>query len=260
MNVIIAVDDVFFAHQRAEERQRRFNSVDHDFIERTLEPHQAFGARLSMHDQLADEQIVVGRNRVALIDRGIDANTEASRRVVVQDFPGRRTESDRIFCIDAAFDGVAVKFHVALLDGEVGSSGNADLLENQVNVGDHLGHRMLDLNACVHLNEVEFAVLIQEFDGADTEILDLAHCLGDRLADRLARAGIERGRGAFLPDLLVTPLQGAVALAEMDGISMAVTEHLNLDVAGALEIFLDIDCVIAERGLGLGAGGRKRGR
>ncbi|MNC89464.1 hypothetical protein D3C83_54040 [compost metagenome] len=119
---------------------------------------------------------------------------------------------------------------------------------------------MLDLNACVHLNEVEFAVLIQEFDGTNAEILDLAHGLGDRLADRLARAGIERGRGAFLPNLLVTPLQGAVALTEMDGLSMAVTKYLNLDMAGAFEIFLDVDRVIAKSRLCLGAGGRKRAR
>ena len=52
----------------------------------------------------------------------------------------------------------------------------------------------------------------------------------------------------------------AVALAEMDGVALAVAEHLDFDVAGALEIFLDIDGVIAERGLGLGARGRKRGR
>src|SRR5262245_44306168 len=58
----------------------------------------------------------------------------------------------------------------------------------------------------------------------------------------------------------MTPLQGTVALAKMDGVPLAVTEHLNLDVAGAFEIFLDIDRVIAEGGLGLGAGGRKRGR
>src|SRR4029078_9930679 len=176
-----------------------------------------------------------------LIDCGIDANTEASRRGVVQDFPGRRAKSDRALCIDAAFDGVAVKLHIALLDGEVGSGGNSDLLEDQVDVGDHLGHRMLDVNACVHLNEVEFAVLIQEFDGTDTEILDLAHCLSDRLADRVPRIGIDGGRWNSLPNLLVTPLQGAIALAEMDGVAMAVTEHLNLNVAGGPQRVLCVE-------------------
>ena len=117
---------------------------------------------------------------------------------------------------------------------------------------------MLDLNARVHLDEVEFAVLVEELDGADAEIADLAHRFGDRLADRVARAGVERGRGAFLPDLLVAALQRAIALAEMDGMALAVAKHLDFDVARALEIFLDIDGVVAERGLGFGARGRKR--
>ena len=84
--------------------------------------------------------------------------------------------------------------------------------------------------------------------------------LGDGLADLVARCGVERGRGAFLQHLLVAALQRAVALAEMDGVALAVAEHLDLDVARLLQIFLEIDRVVAERGLGFGARGRERGR
>ena len=66
---------------------------------------------------------------------------------------------------------------------------------------------------------------------------------------------VERGGGALLPDLLVAALQRAVALAEMDGLALAVAEHLNLDVTRLFEIFLEIDGVVAERRLGLGARG-----
>ncbi len=69
------------------------------------------------------------------------------------------------------------------LKREVVAGGDADLLEDQVDVGDHLGHRMLDLDARVHLDEIELAVLVEEFDGADAEIADLAHRLRHRLAD-----------------------------------------------------------------------------
>ena len=121
-----------------------------------------------------------------------------------------------------------------------------------------LGHRMLDLDARVHLDEVEAAVLVQELDRADAEIFELAHGLGDGLADLVAGGGVERGRGAFLPDLLVAALQRAVALAEMDGAAAAVAQHLDLDVARAREIFLEIDGVVPEGGLGLGARGGER--
>ena len=90
---------------------------------------------------------------------------------------------------------------------------------------------MLDLNARVHFDEIELAVFVEEFDGADAEIGDLAHRLGDDFADLVALRGVERGRGAFLPDLLMAALQRAVALAEMDGVALAVAQHLNFDVA-----------------------------
>ena len=35
---------------------------------------------------------------------------------------------------------------------------------HDVDAGDHLGHRMLDLDAGVHLDEVELAVLVQELE------------------------------------------------------------------------------------------------
>ena len=78
---------------------------------------------------------------------------------------------------------MAVEFDVALRQREIGAGADADLLEDEVDVGDHLGHRMLDLDARVHLDEVELAVLVEELDRADAEIFDLAHRLGDGLAD-----------------------------------------------------------------------------
>ena len=151
---------------------------------------------------------------------------------------------------------MTVKFHVALPDCEFAAGGDANLFEDQVDVGDHFGDRMLDLNARVHFDEVELAVLVQEFDGADAEIADIAHGFCDRLADHIARAGIERRRGAFLRNLLVATLQGTIAFTEMDGMTLAVAEHLDFDMARALEIFLDIDDIVAKCGLGLGARGR----
>ena len=37
---------------------------------------------------------------------------------------------------------------------------DADLLQDKVDIGDHLGYRMLDLNPRIHLDEIEFAVLV----------------------------------------------------------------------------------------------------
>ena len=44
----------------------------------------------------------------------------------------------------------------------------------------------------------------------------------------------------------------------MDGLAFAVAQHLDFDVAGLFQIFLDIDGVVAEGGLRLGARGGER--
>src|SRR5262245_433488 len=119
---------------------------------------------------------------------------------------------------------------------------------------------MLDLDTCVHLDEVKLAVLIEEFDGTDAEVLQFTHRARNRLTNGVSGRDVERGRGALLPDLLVAALQRAVALAEMNGAALAVAEHLNLDVTWLLQVFLEIDRVISERGLGLGACGGERVR
>src|SRR3977135_1744127 len=105
---------------------------------------------------------------------------------------------------------------------------------------------MLDLDAGGHLDEVELAVLIEELHSADAQIFYLPHRGCDRAADLRACRGIERGRGAFLPDLLMASLQRAIALTEVDCAAPAVAEHLDLDVARLLQIFFQVDRSVAE--------------
>ena len=62
---------------------------------------------------------------------------------------------------------------------------------------------------------------------------------------------VDGGGGSLLDDLLVTALQRALALAEVDAGAVPVGEHLHLDVTGAVEVALDEDAVVAERRGGL---------
>lgn len=110
---------------------------------------------------------------------------------------------------------------------------------------------MLDLQAGVHLDEEELAVFPEEFDGADAEVADGGDGLVDGLADGDSFGGRQGGRGGLLEDLLVTALQRAVALAEVDHIAVAVGDDLKLDVARLLEVALHIDGAVAEGGGGL---------
>ena len=100
---------------------------------------------------------------------------------------GRGAEGEGIFRIDAAFDGMAFEHDVLLRRMSSGAAGgDADLLAHDVDAGDRFGDRMLDLQARVHLDEIEAAVLVQEFDGAGAQIAQLGERLGDDAADLVA--------------------------------------------------------------------------
>ena len=138
-----------------------------------------------------------------------------------------------------------------------GSRGDAQPFD-EVEAGDHLGDRVLDLQARVHLHEVETAVLLG----------DELHRAGPRVRDRLRRG---HGGGAdlllarrssapgLLDDLLVPALHRAVALEKMHDVAVRIAEDLHLDMARALQIALDQHPVVAERGLCLALGRLQRG-
>ena len=128
--------------------------------------------------------------------------------------------------------------------------------------GDHLGDRVFDLKAGVHLHEEELVRPIRgddEFDGACAGVVHAASGIAGGRADARPGRRIEQGRRRFLDDLLVTPLQAAFALAEVDHVAVPVGEHLHLDVPGVQHKPLDKQRVVAERRRRLPTRARQRG-
>src|SRR5271165_1950308 len=77
--------------------------------------------------------------------------------------------------VDAALDRMSAEHH-RMVDDLVHfrARRNHDLRLHQVHVGGHLRHRMLHLNARVHLDKVQAAVLVhQEFNGPGVHIANL---------------------------------------------------------------------------------------
>lgn len=106
---------------------------------------------------------------------------------------------------------------------------------------------MLDLDARVHLHEVEAAIRVeQELDGAGVDIAHAAHRLERGLTHRLARFLVDDGTGRLLNELLVTALNRAIALAEVHGVAMRIGDDLNLHMTRTADEFLEIDLVVAE--------------
>ncbi|KAK1238641.1 hypothetical protein MKX07_004217 [Trichoderma sp. CBMAI-0711] len=151
----------------------------------------------------------------------------------------------RVLGVDAGLDGGAPLAHL-LLDLGLGqrqllAGGDAELPLDEVQAGDHLGDGVLDLQARVHLHEVELAAVLVE-DELDRAGADVAHGLGGlaRLVPQvLPRGLVEVGRGRLLEHLLVPPLDAAVALAQGDGVAVLVGKDLHLDVARAHNVLFD---------------------
>src|SRR5690242_8088826 len=112
---------------------------------------------------------------------------------------------------------------------------------HEIDAGDCFRYRMLDLQARVHLDEIELAILVEELDRAGAGIAEISNGLGTDAADAGPFLGVERRRIGLFPDLLVAPLQRTVALAEMHAAAKAVAEHLHFDVPRLLQVLLDVD-------------------
>ncbi len=105
---------------------------------------------------------------------------------------------------------------------------------------------MLDLDAGIHLDEEECAVLIEEFECAGAAITDPPAGLDATLPDTRDQRAIDAGGGGLLDDLLVPALKRAVAVAEPEIVAVLVAQNLDLDMARFFEEFLDVDGGVLE--------------
>ena len=101
----------------------------------------------------------------------------------VQPAGGGQEPAPRVLGVEPRLDGVAGDGRPADLVGQRLPGGQQELQADQVEAGDRLGDRVLDLQAGVDLEEDELALGgEQELDGAGTDV-------ADRLAQRDRRRG-----------------------------------------------------------------------
>ena len=106
---------------------------------------------------------------------------------------------------------------------------------------------MLDLEPRVHFEEIEIAVAVDdELDRAGRAVSDRLRERHRLRAHRRPRRRVEERARRLLDDLLVAALDRAFALAEMHDVAVRVAQHLDLDVARLLDVFLDEDAVVGE--------------
>src|SRR5277367_7139817 len=113
---------------------------------------------------------------------------------------------------------------------------------------------MLDLQACVDLEEVEVVALDQELGGARAGVMRRA-CEFQRSVDHFRPHLVGQSRcRRLLDNFLMPPLDRAIALAECNNVAVFIAENLDFDMPRAREVLLDEYPAVAECGSRLARG------
>src|SRR5712692_10983632 len=247
VGVEVAGDEERMVHQPAMEVEIGGQlAADGEFVERAAHPRDRLMAVAAPRRELGDHRVVIDWNFGAGVDARVDADAGAVGKMHRVDAARRGNETGgRVLGIDAAFDGRAVLREIALRKRQRFARGDLDLRLDQIDAGHEFGDRMLDLDARVHLEEVEVAVRVGEkLDGAGAYVVDRARGLDGDLAHRAAHLGGDEGRGRLLDHLLIAALDRAFALEDMNDVPVMVAEDLHFDVARAAQIFLDVQAAV----------------
>src|ERR1700722_15492583 len=226
-----------------------------------------------MRDHLGQQRVVVGRHPCPRLHMRVPPDPSACARVLVpltsHASPSLRVSSTphadrehraadrsrarpevagRVLGVDPALDRVAIERDVLLPQPQRPPLGDRDLLGDQVQPGDRLGDRMLDLDPGVHLQEVELAAVgvDQELDRARAPVPEVRP-EGDRRRPQPApQARLQPGGRRLLDQLLVPPLHRAVPVAQVDD-PLPVAQDLHLDMTPALHVPLEVHPRVTER-------------
>eukprot|EP00042_Codosiga_hollandica_P056848 m.828564 g.828564 ORF g.828564 m.828564 type:complete len:303 (-) comp59439_c0_seq1:167-1075(-) len=205
--------------------------------------------------QLGDHGVVVHGHGIALLDASFNAEVRGwGRRAQVLQRAGAGNEVlGRILGVDASLESMSALLDLLLRHRQRESRRSQKLPFNKIGVRHHLRHWMLNLKASVHLHEV---VLVrfrvhQELHSSGTNVVHRLGCSHGRPAEMLSQLFIQVRSGALLDDLLVTALDAAVTLVQVNGVAEGVCEDLHLDVTGTLDVLLDEDASVSKGAFGL---------
>ena len=246
------------------------DAVDAGVGQRGRQAGHGLGPGGGVDDDLGQHGVVVGAHHAAGRHPGVDAHAGPVRGEGegVEVAGRRQPPGGRVLGIEAGLDGVA---HGPPGHGLVDlvrkgrAPGDEQLEADQVEAGDRLGDRVLHLETGVHLQEVGLPVarpvapgVEHELDGAGVDVADRPGRGHRGIGQAGPQLGSDHRRRRLLDDLLVTPLDAALALEQGDRVAVGVGQHLDLDVAGRGDVPLEEHGPVAERRRGLAPGAGQR--
>src|SRR5579883_1503857 len=253
VGIEIAGAETLVTHERSVKWDRSLNAFNDHLVQAGLHPVNRLFPIIAEGDELTNERVVVWWDLVTGVNVRIESHTVTTRSMEAGNGTGRRTKIFfGIFRIDAALNSMALGLARTL--GDAATGGHMELLANEIETNNLLGHRMLDLNTRIHLHEVKIVVLIEkEFDRTSANIADARGAFHRCRTHSITHLFRNDRRGRLLYQFLVTTLNGALTLVIVNDGTMGIAEDLNLNVAWLIDILLDVDVTIVEsrRCLGL---------
>lgn len=185
---------------------------------------------------LDEERVVVrGDLRSGVTRACVETDTVTSRTAVDFDLSSVGLEAcSGILGGDTALNGESTTVDRLLSETELSegdTAGDLDLGGDNVDTGDLFSDRVLDLDTRVDLDKVVTTHLVNEELGRTcVAVVDGLCELDGVVEDRLTDGFVKVGGGSDFDHLLVTTLNGAVALKQVDDVAFTVSEQLNLNV------------------------------
>ena len=181
----------------------------------------------------------------------IQTDTVATSRTVDFNLTGVGLEGlGGVFGSDTALDSETAGRDAVLGQAKLSqrsASGNLNLSGNNINAGNLLGDGVLDLDSGVDLDKVVAVLLVdKELSGTGIAVVDRLGQLDGIVKDGITSLNRQVLCGGNFDNLLMTALDGAVTLVQVDDVAVVVTEELDFNVLGSVEETLDEDGTVAK--------------
>src|SRR5210317_758968 len=235
--------------QRSQEADIRLNADDLELFKGLCESPESPWTIMIPDNQLGDHRIIIKADLVPLTNAAINADICAFLRLaqVPQQTDRRQEVPYRIFSIDTNFNGMAIYGQVFLGERQTFAGSDTQLPLDHVLSGHHLGDGMFNLQASVHLHEIEATICIkQELYSPCTDVTNRLGGIHSSSPHQAAQMLIQPGGGGLFNDLLMPTLDRAVPFKEVYDIALIISKDLNFNVTWSFEIFLQQDVIIAE--------------
>ena len=132
-------------------------------------------------------------------------------------------------------------------EGQTVSGGDGNLEFYEVETGNLLRDRMLDLQTRVHFQKVKVETGInKEFNRTGIDIAASARQADSGIAHLSAQFGSDNGGRRFLDHLLMAALHGTFTFPKRDDAAVGVGEDLDFHVMRTVETFFEIEAIVAE--------------